>query len=324
MSDPVVLAVDGGNSKTIALVAGLDARVVGAGRAGNADVYTVGEEAALASIEHAVSRALAEAGVEGGAVVQTVCSLAGADWPEDFAMYREGIAARLGLPAEPLVVNDAIGALWTGTSDGEGVAVVVGTGGAIGARNKAGDVYHLGFWPDGTGAGELGRQAVRAVERAAIGLAPPTLLETLLTEAYGAASSAEIVRIRKRRNGPPVPAFKALAPLVLDAAAADDEVALRIVLEQGALLGDYARVSAERVGLVERFPLVLAGGVLRHGASALLSDAICARLPGGVPVRPVLEPVGGALLWALERAGAPTPDDLHALHATLPDALFVT
>jgi len=47
----------------------------------------------------------------------------------------------LRLKVAPLVVNDAIGPIRTGTDDGVGAAVVCGTGGAVGARNARGDVF---------------------------------------------------------------------------------------------------------------------------------------------------------------------------------------
>ena len=57
------------------------------------------------------------------------------------------------------MVNDALGALRAGSPDWTGIAVVSGTYNAIGARHPDGRVFHLGFWPDGAGGRELGREA---------------------------------------------------------------------------------------------------------------------------------------------------------------------
>ena len=95
-------------------------------------------------------------------------------------------------------------------------------------------------------------------------------------------------------DGLPAVAERArFAAAVLDEAEAGDIVAREIVRSVGGLAGDYARVSAERIGLLGGpFPLVLLGGVLRH-PSPLLRDAIHDRVPESVPVYPDIEPVVG-------------------------------
>src|SRR5690349_281707 len=131
-----LLGVDGGNTKTIALVARPDGTVVGAGRGGCGDIYGVaGPAGAIAEIERAVLAALAA-----GAF-----SLAGADWPEDFALFEREIR-RLGFGRSIMVLNDALGALWAGAPAGAAVSVVCGTGVAIGARGVDGRLWHGSFW----------------------------------------------------------------------------------------------------------------------------------------------------------------------------------
>src|SRR5436305_10147675 len=84
-----VLAVDGGNTKTIALVATLDGTILGAGRGGCSDIYNAeaGTEwpdsaaAAMANVEYAVVGALQGAQVKASDLATAVFSMAGADWP---------------------------------------------------------------------------------------------------------------------------------------------------------------------------------------------------------------------------------------------------
>src|SRR5438105_13384200 len=97
-----VLAVDGGNTKTIALVAALDGTIVGAGRGGCGDIYnaqpgpkgTNSTEAALANIEYAVISALHSAHVKASDLLTGVFSMAGADWPEDFTLIQTEMEVR--------------------------------------------------------------------------------------------------------------------------------------------------------------------------------------------------------------------------------------
>jgi N-acetylglucosamine kinase-like BadF-type ATPase len=299
----LVLGVDGGSTKTVAIAARRDGAVAGAARGGCADLYNASSpDAAVSEIAGAARHALEAAGASGVDVAASCFSLGGADWPEDFELLGERLPADVGLASAPLIVNDAIGAIRAGTADGVGVAVVSGTGGAPGARNARGDVFHLGFWPDGGGAVELTEDALRAVWRSALGLGPPTSLTARALEHFGMNNPIELLHELTRRDGPGMDGCGALAPAVLDEAEAGDGVALEIVRSLGRVLGEEARVAAARVGLEAPYPVVLAGGVLRH-PSTLLADAIMERVPGGRAVRIGAEPVRGALLFAFDRAG---------------------
>ena len=205
-----------------------------------------------------------------------------------------------------MVVNDGIGPLRCGTEDGIGVVAVMGTYCAVGARNAAGEIFHLGFWPDSTGAYALGSEALAAIWRNMLGLAPPTSMLARALELWNRSSAEDLLHVFTRiDDGLPAVAERArFAAAVLDEAELGDIVARDIVRHVGGLAGDYARVSAERTGqLGEPFPLVLLGGVLRH-PSQLLRDAIHDRIPESVPVYPDIEPVVGALLLAADTVGA--------------------
>jgi N-acetylglucosamine kinase-like BadF-type ATPase len=300
----LVLGVDGGNTKTIAVVARSDGAVLGRGSAGCSDIHNAASpEAALEEVVSAVSNALEAAGAGPGDLAAAAFSLAGADWPEDFVFLRKGLAVRLELAAEPLVVNDAIGAIRSGTDDGVGVAAVCGTGGAVGARNRRGQVFHLGFWPDGTGASTLGSEGLAAVWRAAIGVGPETSLTARALERWSCPDPISLLHAFNR-IGQPSPPRALFAEAVLDEAASGDPVAIAILDRTGGRLGDYARVSAERTGqLGSPFPLVLTGGVFGHPSSRL-RESILARVPGAEPVYPTVEPVAGAVLLAADQTGA--------------------
>ena len=90
----LVLGVDGGNTKTVALVARTDGTVVGAGRGGCSDIYGAPSfEAAITEIDTAVQAALPE-GSSVEDVTSAVFSLAGADWDEDKADLEGALAGR--------------------------------------------------------------------------------------------------------------------------------------------------------------------------------------------------------------------------------------
>ncbi len=300
---PLVLGVDGGNTKTIAALADGNGRLVACARRGDSDIYgSGGPEPALRVLVDVVTDVLDGRPV--GAVGAAVFNLAGADWPEDFELLRAELAARLDLRVAPLVVNDAIGVVRLGAPRWEGIAVVCGTFNAVGARHRDGRVFHLGFWPDRTGGYDLGRAALHAVYRDGLGLGPSTALTPRLLQRFGCSDAVDLMHAmtargsRRRAEGP-----AALTPVLLDAADEGDAVAVAIVEQAGTWLGDQARVSAARVGLaVHGAPVVLSGGVLQH-TSPLLADTIMSRLPGAVAVRTAVPPVVGALLLGYDELG---------------------
>ncbi|HKV85655.1 MAG TPA: BadF/BadG/BcrA/BcrD ATPase family protein, partial [Ktedonobacterales bacterium] len=150
-----VLAVDGGNTKTIAVIASLDGAILGAGYAGCSDVYNAESEdgtsdtaaAARRNTETAVGAALEQSGVAPSDLSVGVFNMAGADWPEDIAFWRE-TAARHGFGREIIVQNDALGILYLASPEAIGVSIVGGTGVATGARAPNGRTWHSSFWQD--------------------------------------------------------------------------------------------------------------------------------------------------------------------------------
>jgi N-acetylglucosamine kinase-like BadF-type ATPase len=313
---PYVLAVDGGNTKTIAMAATTEGEVLGAAYGGCGDIYNaaVGNGdldpamSALANVERTIIAALAAAHVDAADLAVGVLNMAGADWPEDIAFWREAMTAR-GYGRSVHVQNDALGALYIGSPDATGVSVVCGTGVATGARAPDGRIWHTSYWQDeAQGNAHLGQKTLVAVFRSALGIEPPTALTPPTLDHFGAPSVEGLLYLFHNRRHPAPGGLDRLAPILLDAAQAGDEVALRVVREHGNALGDIALAAARRVRIEHTpFHLVLAGGVFRHPTTTL-EEAIVARVrratPDIHPVRTTQEPITGVLVQALTLAGA--------------------
>ena len=338
MQGGYVLAVDGGNTKTIALVAALDGTILGAGRGGCADIYNApaGTEwpdsaaAAMANVEYAVASALQAAQVKASDLVTAVFSMAGADWPEDFAYIRAAMEGR-GFGRTILVQNDALGILHAGSPDATGVSVVCGTGAATGARSADGRIWHSSMWQNQVqGSSMLASRALDALYRSELGIDPPTTLKPRMLDFFGLNSVEEVLHVFTSRVKRAPDHVDQLTPILLDEAQAGDIVATQVVRVHGQALGDFALAAARRVGIEGTpFTLVLAGGVLRH-PSPILADAIIERIrttsPDVQPTRSRFEPIIGVLFTALEATQIVIDDTvLERLVPTIPDAtLFVT
>jgi N-acetylglucosamine kinase-like BadF-type ATPase len=312
-----VLAVDGGNTKTLAAVADAEGRTLGLGRAGRADIYNAASpEEAIEAVAAAVGEALTAAGTAPREIEAAVFSLAGADWPEDFVLLERSLRDRLGLAVAPLVVNDAIGALRGGSPDWTGISVVSGTYNAVGARNARGEVFHLGFWPDGAGGRHIARSGLKAIYRAALDMGPATALSERAFALFGVRDAIALLHEFTRRGGLEDCDKDRLAPVLLDLADEGDAVAQAIVADAGRVLGTQARASAAQVGLaLDGARVVLTGRVFEHPTDRLAA-ATMAELPGAVPVRGGPPPIAGALLLAYDRLGLTV--DASAVAAGLP------
>ena len=321
------LGVDGGNTKTVALLSTEDGTVVGAGRSGCSDIFNApSEAAALNELDEAISTALAQAGAASDAIESAVFCLAGADWPEDLAFLHEALAEHR-YARRFYVANDTLAGLRAGTADGTGIILAYGTGGAIAARNARGDFWHSGFWAEPLGGGAIGRLALWAVIRAELGLAPPTDLTELLASHFDVKNVEALVKLHNGRNARVFTEIdmSRLAPLVLNAAADGDSAAMAVLDGQASLVAGYARVAANKVGLVMKdSPVVLAGGVFRH-ESGLMSEMVQQHLAhDSLSITAADgEPATGALMLALEAAGLEmTPTRLDAMERTAPGSDF--
>jgi N-acetylglucosamine kinase-like BadF-type ATPase len=327
----LVLGVDGGNTKTIALIARRDGTILGAGRSGCGDIYGVGgEDGAIASIAEAVRQALKEASAQPADLTAGVFSLAGADWPEDFDFLHAAIQSH-GFGKTIAIVNDALGALRAGSPDGTGVCIVCGTGAGTAARAPDGRTWHSSFWQRTQGSQELGRKMLNAVYHAELGIEPPTSLTRRALELLGAPSVEAILhRATARRRQHPAPDYGLLARALLEEAAGGDPAAAEIVQQHGIALAEYGLAAARQVGLAGApFALILAGSVLHSPGSPLAAaiiEHVRSAMPGVTPVFSRYEPAVGALLLALERAGAAADGAVRArLDASLPPpSLFAT
>ena len=131
------LGVDGGGTKTAALLVDSDGQVIGSGTADGSNYHSVGMEAAFPNVRLAVEAALH------GRTPDAACfAMAGADLPHDFRALQARLNT-LNLGSPYILKNDVIGALRAGSRFPYGVAVVCGTGFNAGGIGKNGREFRL-------------------------------------------------------------------------------------------------------------------------------------------------------------------------------------
>ena len=142
MSDRVVLAVDGGNSKTDLALVRADGEVLGLARGPLSSPHHLGLDGALDVLQRLLDQASRDAGRARDGTVATIAQLlmAGVDFPSEEEELRAAVARR-GWAERTRVGNDTFAVLRAGTERGWGVAVVSDQG-EVGFRVAAVDGEH--------------------------------------------------------------------------------------------------------------------------------------------------------------------------------------
>ena len=321
----LVLGIDGGGTKTHAVIADAEGTVRGFATSGPANWEVVGLRGAGESLREASRRALEAAGAEVGDLAAAAFGLAGIDWDSDLPRLTAEVDG-LGLPGPAEVTNDSFIALRAGTADGVGVVVIAGTGAISAGRSRDGRTFRtLGQgaeFGDTGSASDVSDAALRAVAYAYTGRGPQTELTELLCSLYGCRSSAELLE-RASRGGE---RSRSAAPTVLRSAEGGDEVARGIVQWAGRELGESAVLAARQLDMTgDEFALVLAGGLFR-GESTTLMEALEGCVRAEAPSVRLMQldtaPVAGAALMALDRtAGGVSAPAAERLRAGVLDAV---
>jgi N-acetylglucosamine kinase-like BadF-type ATPase len=301
----VILAVDGGNSKTDVALVGHDGAVVAHARGPLSSPHHLGVDGCLEVLQRLVD----ESGLDGRRADVAQVLLAGVDFPEEEAALHTALAAR-GWAATTHVANDTFAVLRAGTERGWGVGITCGAG--INCVGVAPDGRHVrfpalgGITGDWGGGYDVGMAGLSAAARSEDGRGPSTRLQRLVPAHFGeetplaVAHAIHVGRIAQRR-------VLELAPIVLRAAAGDAVAASirdRLVDELVAL----ARATVTRLGLQAQQVEVVVGGGLMRGADSELLGRIESGLqrigPQLVLRRTSAPPIVGAALLGLDAVGA--------------------
>ena len=298
MLSDILIGIDGGGSKTTALIADRDGNILGRGLSGPSNYLVIGAEAAYAALDVAVDVAA------GGQPVQpaALClGMAGAARPADQAALRAWADARF--PGAPVVItHDARLALAAGTPEGWGIAVLCGTGAMVYGEDSRGQVARADGWGyllgDDGSAYAIGRAALRAVARAADGRGPQTALTEPILEHWALAQPQDLIgyvyKSAQRTD------IAALAALVQAVALQGDAVAGAILQDAGQELAVAVEAVARRLTLTGAIPCALTGSVILKGQS-VRAAFVAATVERGLtlsPLTPVHEPAQGAIRLA--------------------------
>ena len=315
---PLLLGVDGGNTKTIALVA-------------DATGHIRGSRKVAAATSTAAARSLRSPSSTRPSMTPCVLQAHATEtWRAPLSAWPELTGRRtLAFCARNSGSGSRRSGHWSwsmtllahsrsGTANGVGVSVVCGTGSAIGSRSEDGKDWHASFSGESLGAVSIGKRALRfdcpvgarhrgsyKADAACAGRPRTRIRRGSATWRHppggtggadsGAAHTSRARPCRRRGRG-------------RIAHCSEDRPGTGLACRRGRAWG--------RPGLGRSpFPLVFAGGVFRH-QSSLLRERVLQAVPTARPTIAVLEPAARHPLLAFDQTGLRA--DTEAIRSTSP------
>jgi len=297
-----VMGIDGGATKTVAVVLDLETHALHLAHRGPSNEDAVGPKLAVEALLEAADEAIERAGIVQDELGAAVLAVAGIDTD---AVARHVRSARSDAW---IVVNDVVGAWATATAAGPGIGAISGTGSNVFGVGPGGRAWRAGGWghllgDEGSGYW-LGLQSIKAALRDREASGPETALSDAAPTFFGVPSVEALAALvySKPLTKREIAAF---AVETAELAERGDAVA-RELYERGAReLGAQVVTVVRRTGLQGSFPVGLIGGSFKAGAILVepLVEVVHECAPEASVSVVEMAPVGGTLLLAARACG---------------------
>jgi N-acetylglucosamine kinase-like BadF-type ATPase len=304
----IILAIDGGGSRTRCLAVNREGQVVGAGESGPSNHLQVPRDVVLESLAEATSKALAPGALLPEQVVCVSAGMAGVDYDKTGADEMEEAFREIGF-ARSLLSGDMVIAHAGALGGRPGVLALAGTGSCILGIGPGGERVKVGGWGpvygDEGSAYRIGQTALRAAATAYDGRGPQTTLVGAILNALELSEfrqTLERVYLEKMESRE----IAALSRVAYEAAKSGDEVAREIFIQASEELAEAVAAAARSLNLEgSKLAVSYQGSVFE--ACELVRERFAQSLrqtfPGIRITPPQFEPVVGAVLIGCESMG---------------------
>jgi glucosamine kinase len=303
-----VSGVDGGATKTVAVVGRLDGTLMASARAPPSNYHNVGVGKAARSIRTSVLLACTHAHASASNLEPVVMGLAGMDSPRDFRAG-ERVADLTEIGKRRIVVHDSVIAIYAATLGRPGIVINAGTGSFAAGIGLDGKPIRASGWgniiDDEGSAYDIGRRAMRAALRALDGTERKTTIAKLLVRKFRLHTLEDIVY--EVHNKPmSTREISSISKLVAQAAVNGDQVARSIFAYEARVMASFVSAIARRLEMTKTRPdIYCTGGVFKAGPVLLnpFRRELRKEVPRFVLRHPRFEPVIGAFILALKEHG---------------------
>ena len=300
-----VIAVDGGQTHSTAVLAKLDGTILGVGQGGSANHFLEagGPDRFASAMKSCIYGASEQAGIALQPFKSAHYCLTGVHAQMDALL--QGIAPAQFQSIQP----DRVAALAGATQKRPAVLILSGTGAIAYGIDSAGADTVTGGWGyymgDEGSAAWIAPRALSIATRAVDGICPPTLLSIAIPEYFGVTSLQELHPLIYTHQIDRVKLAE-IARVVGHCARYGDSASIGLLAEAGRHLADAVVAVIRKLGLGNN-PVVVtsAGGVFKSGALIVepMMDAIKEHCALTTFVEPEYPPIIGALILALQSGG---------------------
>lgn len=272
----IFIGVDGGGTKTQAVLLNENHDILAEGFSGASNPLRVGIETALANVFNAIEKACDAANRSRSDIAAIVGGLAGVRRAD----LRNSIKQRLSEHYRIKLVEittDAEIALYGVDYGNAGLVLIAGTGSVCLGKNDDGETAVAGGWgplagDEGGGAG-IARRALQSIAKASDGRGDKTILSKYAVEYFRALSADDltVAIYSPQMDNARIAGF---AEFVVKAAQKDrDKIATRILNEAGFELGIAANAVIKKLNLRrKKLPIGYVGSIFKSGK--LITDSL--------------------------------------------------
>lgn len=298
-----VIGIDGGGTKTKAVIADMDGNIVAVSSAGPTNPNVVAKDELKQTLESLIVSLEASSAVPLKMIMSLFAGISGVGNDANKHMLRNVIASLVLDSTSVHVEADTINALYSGTYGEPGIVQISGTGSITFGVNKEGKSDRTGGWgylfgDEGSGY-DIGRQAIISALKSADGRGPDTMMLPMIYAHFKVADTQSLIR-NVYASPTPKNAISPITKIVFEAYKQHDQSAHAIL--QQAAKGMAISIGTLYERLFERndyTDVVLCGGVFNE--KAILPELIKQELNHDLSlniVLPEMYPVGGSVIGA--------------------------
>ncbi|MBI5021813.1 MAG: hypothetical protein HZB59_10275 [Ignavibacteriales bacterium] len=300
-----VIGIDGGGTKTNALLVNFDGTVVSEASTGSTQLQTIGIKESSQILFDLIFQCCQQAACTADSVHNVVMGIAGAGRASDrsnLVSSLQSIAVKKKFPLNNITVEtDARIALEAAFAGGPGIIIIAGTGSIALYRTEDGKLLRTGGWgkilgDEGSGF-SVGRGALNAVMRQHDNRGDKTELTKKALDHFQVSTIDDLIQ-KIYHGSADVASF---APRVCEAASAFDHVARSVLVKNANELMDHVRVLIMQSRPKKKIPVALMGGMLETDTpySKMVREKIISSLPNVVVQKPKFPAAFGAAIMGL-------------------------
>ena len=308
-----VLGIDGGGTKTEAILMDENYQIIGSSKSGPSNYQSVGIEIAKNSIQTAIIQAVTNSNSH--QPISGIClGLAGVGRPEDIRVVEnliQEIITNLPIrwdlqPNTIIICSDSPIALVGGIGHSVGIVAMAGTGSQIFGQNSQGLTKRVGGWgyllgDEGSGY-HIAIRGLQAALKSYDGRELPTALTKDFQAYLGLKNIEGLIEVVYRRGWGPTQ-IAALSPIVSTAADKGDKVAKKIINDAVEELSRATKIVISTLFQPhENFEVVTIGNVWKSMINfrSQFENSIIEVAPAAKIILPRHQPAYGAGILALK------------------------